>query len=220
MKGKSKHGKGRGKSFGKRTKDRDALLQKIACSHCCRCGALGHWKAECPLANSSEKSGSQSAAASANVVVDERPQEVFSTSVEMDEVFSEEDDSYVMPTMEASSSCKPVFAECFMLSHECKNQGIQNLNTKVNSQKTHRPSGRSSKSRLHHGFQARTTVLRKSRDLHPSDTALSSRVSESPSETLASEQVYSSLESFCTHAILDTGASRCIIVEKTLNCLQ
>ena len=107
---KGKHGKGRGKSFGKRTKDRDALLQKIARSHCRRCGALGHWKAECPLANSSEKSGSQSAAASANVVVDERPQEVFSTSVEMDEVFSEEDDSYVMPTTEASSSCKPVFA--------------------------------------------------------------------------------------------------------------
>ena len=50
------------------------------------------------------------AAASANVVLDERPQEVFSTSVEMDEVFSEEDDSYVMPTTEASSSCKPVFA--------------------------------------------------------------------------------------------------------------
>ena len=93
--------------------------------------------------------------------------------------------------------------------------------SKVNSQKTHRPSERSCKSRFHHGgFQARTTVLRKSRELHPPDTALSSRVSESPSETFASEQVYSSLESFCTHAILDTGACRCIIGEKTMNRLQ
>ena len=32
--------------------------------------------------------------------------------------------------------------------------------------------------------------------------------------------VYSSLESFCTHAILDTGASRCIIGEKTLEKLK
>ena len=40
------------------------------------------------------------------------------------------------------------------------------------------------------------------------------------SETFASEQVYSSLETFCTHAILDTGASRCIIGDRTLKRLQ
>ena len=34
------------------------------------------------------------------------------------------------------------------------------------------------------------------------------------------ESVYSSLEDFCTHAILDTGASRCIIGDKTLHRLK
>ena len=36
----------------------------------------------------------------------------------------------------------------------------------------------------------------------------------------ASESVYSSMEDFCTHAILDTGASRCIIGDKTLQRLK
>ena len=40
------------------------------------------------------------------------------------------------------------------------------------------------------------------------------------SETYASEHVYSSLEMFSTHAILDTGASRCIIGDRTLKRLQ
>ena len=66
-------GAGRGKGFkgtskGKRGRDREQLLARIAKSHCRKCGALGHWKAECPL--NTEK-GATSSAAAANVVVDE-----------------------------------------------------------------------------------------------------------------------------------------------------
>ena len=68
IKGKNKSGKGKGKSFGKKSKDREAFLQRIAHSHCRKCGALGHWKAECPLASNAEKSGPASSLASANVV--------------------------------------------------------------------------------------------------------------------------------------------------------
>lgn len=47
------------------------------------------------------------------------------------------------------------------------------------------------------------------------------RIFREPSVQLnTSECVYSSSETFCTHAILDTGASRCIIGEKTLERLK
>ena len=66
VKGKGKSSRGRGKSFGKRSKDRDALLQCISRSHCRRCGALGHWKAECPQASSSDKPAAPSSSATAH----------------------------------------------------------------------------------------------------------------------------------------------------------
>eukprot|EP00435_Cladocopium_sp_Y103_P010390 s526_g2.t1 len=171
VKGKGKSGKSRGKSFGKRSKDRDALLQRISRSHCRRCGALGHWKAECPL-NSAAQSNVPSTAASANVVIDERPQEVFHSDMTVDEVISE--DEYEMPSTEA----------CL---HTCL---------------------------------AEETCFMKSPESLKSDTSRCRFLQSDRSEKDASENVYSSLETFCTHAILDTGASRCIIGEKTLAKLK
>lgn len=47
------------------------------------------------------------------------------------------------------------------------------------------------------------------------------RIFREPSVQLStSECVYSRSETFCIHAILDTGASRCIIGEKTLERLK
>jgi hypothetical protein len=100
VKGKGKSFKGRGKSFGKRSKDREALLQRISKSHCRRCGALGHWKAECPQASQTEKSTFPSSSATAHVVIDERPQEIFQASTDADEVISE--DEYELPSVDAS----------------------------------------------------------------------------------------------------------------------
>ncbi|CAL1130052.1 unnamed protein product [Cladocopium goreaui] len=99
VKGKGKSFKGRGKGFGKRSKDREALLQRISKSHCRRCGALGHWKAECPQASQTEKSAMPSSSATAHVVIDERPQEIFQASTDTDEVISE--DEYELPSVEA-----------------------------------------------------------------------------------------------------------------------
>ena len=121
IKGKSK--KGRGKGFGKRSRDRDALLLRISKSHCRHCGALGHWKAECPQAGSNEKSQGSMPSASANVVLDERPQEVIHSCAEFDEVFSE-DDEYEMPATETSLHSSHAEAVCFMLSLECRSLGL------------------------------------------------------------------------------------------------
>ena len=224
VKGKNKHGKGKGKGFGKRSKDRDALLQKIARSHCRRCGALGHWKAECPLASGAEKSNGQPSTASANVVMDERPQEVFATADDVDEVFSEEDDeAYVMPSVETSLQFKSCHAECFMLTHECKSLAINNLSQRMSSFNSKRVQGFSKKSQ-HTCAPAESKRFqappRKCPDEFSSDQAPVASRSCRFSETFASEQVYSSLETFCTHAILDTGASRYIIGDRTLNRLQ
>ena len=43
--------KGKGKSKGKGFRKRKPLAQRILESECRRCGAQGHWKAECPLRN-------------------------------------------------------------------------------------------------------------------------------------------------------------------------
>ena len=218
IKGKSKNPKGRGKGFGKRTRDRDALLLRISKSHCRRCGALGHWKAECPQAGSGEKSQGSMPSASANVVVDERPQEVFNSCAEVDEVFSE-DDEYEMPAKETSLHSSHVEAVCFMLSHECRNQGVVNLSQRMSKFNKNRNS--MGKPAVQTQVQEDMTCLpRKFRDSVKFSTAFGKSEPSDAFEISTSMPVYSSLESFCTHAILDTGASRCIIGEKTLEKLK
>jgi len=175
VKGKNKHGKGKGKGFGKRSKDRDALLQKIARSHCRHCGALGHWKAECPLACGAEKSGGHPSTASANVVMDERPQEVVATAGDVDGLFSEDDDeAYVMPSVETSLQFIPCHAQCFMLNHECKNRSVDNLSKRMssfNSKKVHGIHGSSQQTCVQVGSRGVQMPPRKCPDVSPSDQA-------------------------------------------------
>ena len=118
---KGRSAKGRGKSFGKRSKDRDALLQRISKSHCRRCGALGHWKAECPQASQANKSAAPSTSASAHIVIDERPQEIFQASNDADEVISE--DEYELPSVEASHSVCPE-ESCFVSIMKAVHPGL------------------------------------------------------------------------------------------------
>jgi hypothetical protein len=130
-KGKQKSGKGRGKGFGKRSKDREALLQRIARSHCRKCGMIGHWKAECPQNAEKSQAGSASTA-TAHVVFDDRLQEVYqSVSAGADEVISEAEDEYEMPSHESSPQTSLTEAMCFMLSHENKVKGIDNLSKRM-----------------------------------------------------------------------------------------
>lgn len=130
-KGKQKSGKGRGKGFGKRSKDREALLQRIARSHCRKCEMIGHWKAECPQNAEKSQAGSASTAI-AHVVFDDRLQEVYqSVSAGADEVISEAEDEYEMPSHESSPQTSLTEAMCFMLSHENKVKGIDNLSKRM-----------------------------------------------------------------------------------------
>ena len=208
VKGKGKANKGRGKSFGKRSKDRDALLQRISRR---RCGALGHWKAECPL-NSSDKNSAPSTSASANVVFDERPKEIFHAEDTVDEVISE--DEYEMPSTETCTQSCPAEETCFMLSHG-RIMGVNNLSNRMASfnkrvsKLTHAHASRSNQ-----GLQP--NMPRNSRECEETAFVRCRFKHFHSAESQASEHVYSSLESFSTHAILDTGASRCIIGEKTL----
>lgn len=218
IKGKSKNHKGRGKGFGKRSRDRDALLLRISKSHCRRCGALGHWKAECPQAGSNEKSQSSMPSASANVVIDERPQEVIHACAEFDEVFSE-DDEYEMPATETSLHSSHAEAVCFMLSHECRSLGVVNLSKRM-SNFNHNRNQFGKQLDQKHVQDDLHSLPRKFRDSVKPNTACRTSHASDAFEISTSMPVYSSLESFCTHAILDTGASRCIIGEKTLEKLK
>ena len=58
--------KGKGFSKGKgKFKSRKPLAQRIAESHCLKCGQKGHWKAECPM--ESQKKGKPSHVANAMI---------------------------------------------------------------------------------------------------------------------------------------------------------
>ena len=110
-----------------------------------------------------------------------------------------------------------------MLTHECKSLAINNLSQRMSSFNSKRVQGFSKKSQ-HTCAPAESKRFqappRKCPDEFSSDQAPVASRSCRFSETFASEQVYSSLETFCTHAILDTGASRYIIGDRTLNRLQ
>ena len=217
VKGKGKSFKGRGKSFGKRSKDREALLQRISKSHCRRCGALGHWKAECPQASQTEKSAMPSSSATAHVVIDERPHEIFHASDDADEVISEEE--YELPSVDASPH--PVVDEesCFVLNHDNRAAGVAKLSRRMFEfnmirQKFNTVSNASA------AMTCPRLLPRKCPDDEESHHATVQSKCRPFAGSRTAEAVYSSLEDFCTHAILDTGASRCIIGDKTLHRLK
>ncbi len=77
--------KGYGKKGGKfsKGKGRASLAQRIANSHCRRCGKKGHWRAECPLlagrqdSRTTTSTGSSEVAPTSYVTVDEVTPEIF-----------------------------------------------------------------------------------------------------------------------------------------------
>lgn len=90
--------KGKGMSKGKgKSKSRKPLAQRIAESHCRKCGQKGHWKAECPQGKSSQV---------ANAMVS-------STTHDVDEdiIFVEQDDHHI-------ESLHPVEASVFAAEKE------------------------------------------------------------------------------------------------------
>ena len=204
--------KGRGKG-GKSKRGRDQLLARIARSRCRRCGQIGDWKAECP------NPPSDPSAASANVA------EVFGVTISEDvsdrddEVFSEPEPDSRVPcfrlrnfsgkqrdTSFSHIPCSGNIAEAFVVQafhSEHIKQDFRNRLLRLNKKTLENP-------------QVLTSNATKPR-YDGNSTAASfpmppSAVRRSLTEPHVEAYHALALERPC-HAILDTGASRCIIEE-------
>jgi len=116
-------GKGaKGKFKGKTSRSREQLMARIARSHCRKCGAVGHWKAECPL-NVSDKSQNQSAAA-ANVAFDDcvtHDQEVYSEAEDMTEMQAGSGFERVSPAIQ--ETCLMALCQCIRSPETARSHG-------------------------------------------------------------------------------------------------
>ena len=238
-KGRGKAFKG-GKSKGKRSRDREQLLARISRSHCRKCGALGHWKAECPQ-NNVDKSSGAGATASANVAVNE-------TEPYADEVYSETED--VCDHQAGIQKGISVITEtCFMAMSQVTDEDRHRLQSRMSSFLQccrSRPDPKSGVNKwginkwdykgIKHPSQPafRDQCLRVPEKPKTSSMSSHSTVPRNPPEILMQPLVtdvnqaepieesvlISTMDARSSHAILDTGASRCIIGEKTLQALK
>ena len=197
---------GRGKGRGKGKKQREQLLARIARSTCRICHQKGHWKAECPNRDKNSESGP---AASANIA------EEFQLSA-VQEVHSEPDSSDPEPEsrdMSMPSKFLPGFndnvADVFVV------QALQSDTMKANF-------GARMKQALKPKLNRFVSALM-------SPPRYSIAMSSSRTKRPVSSEAVEPLPDVCNiaaandrpcHAILDTGASRCVIGEKVWNQLH
>ena len=229
-KGRGKSVKGKGK--GKKTRDREQLLARIARSHCRRCGALGHWKAGCPLANQGKQD--------------------LNASADDDEVYSEVEDE---PECQARKHDMSPRVRCVETRYMAMSQVGESDRTRLQVRMSkflprHCPV-RSKEPGVNAVAISKWGINKKGISLpkislpkrHPSFVHENLSVSESrpviatmtrkTPELLMQSAVTSAIglgldeepvllsatEQSSSFAILDTGASRCIIGEKTLQVL-
>ena len=238
-KGRGKAFKG-GKSKGKRSRDREQLLARISRSHCRKCGALGHWKAECPQ-NNVDKSSGAGATASANVAVNE-------TEPYADEVYSETEDACDHQAG-IQKEISMITETCFMAMSQVTDEDRHRLQSRMSSFLQccrSRPDPKSGVNKrginkwdykgVKHPSQPafRDQCLRVPENPKTSSMSSHSTVPRNPPEILMQPLVtdvnqaepieesvlISTMDARSSHAILDTGASRCIIGEKTLQALK
>ena len=216
VKGKGGFKKGRGKG-GKSKKDRDQLLARISRSRCRKCGQVGHWKAECP------NPPADSSAASANVA------EVFGVTVPDDLINNDDDEVH-----SDSESATPVSCCQFNdFSHHFVHSDPSNVSPSLNSAEAFVVQALK-QDNIKQDLRNRLIKLKESvchrGQVHPFCAPVPRyeiRSNASPSQAfcfvpeLPHVEAYhvSALERPCS-AILDTGASRCIIGENVWNQLQ
>ena len=189
--GKGKGARGRSFSKGsakgkKGSSSREALLQRIARSHCRLCGERGHWRAECPRANAGTGGASsrETPAMVAQAAADEGGSEIF------DELFEETVPAFMCAVNEAVA---------LFLDEAHKDLTSW---TRVNPEKL-----RSRPTKL------KPCCLDASRmPCEPPKASPSSAEPEVTSEALACTDP--SLAP--TQAILDTGASKCVMGDDLL----
>ena len=199
----------KGKNKGKGKRQREGLLSRIARSFCRKCGQKGHWKAECPQ----NMSPDAPPAASANLV--EAAHSFVANEEVIDEVHSESEPD------PATRLCHDPFCisnfrfvppspteDIFVATHH----PIPRYSSQhVSSNPMKKVFGFASRHRAHvTNTSPRFPMMRMPE--HPSlpTTDLCEKVKRISQES----EVYLSQDGHMCHAILDTGASRCVIGEK------
>ena len=233
IKGKS-HGKGRGSSFkGKgRGKGREGLLQRIARSYCRLCNQKGHWKDECPKKGMINDSGS--APASANLaemtdpgypfedvlVINELPEEVVSEDDESSDRSVHRDEARQKICTEpriSGLSCSsgndisnmPPCQEAFIVRELLGNNHRSNLQSRISKFIQPKKFG----SVL---FHRRPSASSRPCDRlvdHSNQDAQHRQWSDRDHATTEVATCFVSSSECPSLAILDTGASRCVIGE-------
>ena len=195
-------GRGKGKGFagsfkGKGKGKREQLLARIARSKCRLCGERGHWRAECPNRDQGEKKESANVAMSATVASDN----------EVDEVFEEQD----LPEGRHQSNPQEITCETAFVLHLVSREKAQQMASRflhsLPNPRRYHPSGFASKT----ADTCESLFRKPHRDRTPNR-----RFSQFSDKCCASESVVLSCEQQA-HAILDTGASRCVIGQVTLD---
>ena len=235
-KGKSKHG-------GKGKRDRQqGLLQKIAKSRCRICDQIGHWKAECPERlqrsnNAAPPTSSPPASAAANVVEPEMP-------TTADGEMQPDDDAEIFTDADLMMQVPPMFSELFTCVQECfmvvSDKDVQDCfmsvhnvwNTPQNRMKLSQymskmPAVQKQQHKQVSGSRcpmpsapAECTHVQ---NQHPPQIKHASHVNQprmpEKLEYLPEMAILQSSEEKPAHAILDIGASRCIIGSQPLSRL-
>lgn len=255
--GSSSKGRGRfsrdGKGKGKGNRRKEQLLARIARSHCRKCGALGHWKAECPQNSGTSKDPSSSA--SANVVSVDALTTCVAEGSEDDVVFVEEADA--VPFDEFLKSNPQVGLSCCCCCCLCRScdrfltfpfhdQHVDDNDKRIPiavafvsqdhiwtsrnqlglSQRMHRFVKEHVRPSIKHPCIGHDKSFHKGSLSRCDDERTPSRVFNFGRRKIHddTEKTFQEAlqvgENASTSAILDTGASRCIIGEKTLSRLR
>eukprot|EP00435_Cladocopium_sp_Y103_P059980 s1270_g21.t1 len=191
---------GRGGRKGGHKGGKEELLSRIARTHCKLCGALGHWKAECP-----QRKDGAGVREQANVVhavdVDEQqpsdlPQVIFETAENEEARDVRHEVCFVVHSVHKNTS------ESIRIPATARQHAISFLESRMNKYKMgnnlgHK-NGAKSKQQSTNMHRKRAETLDRSKLCHP------------PAECLASRSIGPCVKT-TGMAILDTGASRSVI---------
>ena len=209
-------GKGKGKmSFKGKSSGRQNLLANIAKSRCRLCNQMGHWKAECPQRDgaSAPPPANPPAAAAANVV-EMDPPDADDAHDDL-EIFTDADLVKQVPIRSESSGVQ----ECFMLIHTPWNNPLNKNKLNKHVGNMMHKMGLKSPSKCPPVMPSAHAELYKPRRGERMNPPCPMPARTTNVEVLPSLPVLHASEDHGAHAILDTGASRCIIGSKMLDQL-
>ena len=190
-----KGGKGFSKGRGKGKRDREALLQRISRSHCRICGRRGHWKAECPDAPKETPAGVAATFAA------DGDDEVQSEPPEAAVLISEE---LVLCTAEMGLPRKTTFQQSEQIRSRFSEFVRRRLNPKA-------PKSAEIPNPSRSPTQSLPCRMRTTSKIHVSDRSPVGLVPGIVAPGSIQDAFASITEDGRIEAIVDTGASRCVL---------